>query len=533
METSTAANPVHTLLRDAARSARVADNPIPLLTEDVWLAQRAAGDAEGAAWTLAQAKDAALSLPKADSVATVLADIAGVQFQGGDADGGDETLAEAVRRADALVNSYERARAFRLAGGVYRRAGNTDAARRMLEQSLAAARKVEPASQADFAIGDAARAYATLGDFATAFQVAETMAPSHNRDKTYLFLATRQAFDGNYERALQAARAIAYWWTRFKALVAIGSGVPHGDGETGNHFFRAARELIAQEPEERHTEMLLLLAESQAKCGDEQGARQTLDAALAKTGAADGQYSLKATIGATMNLMSIAQTQAKIGDTDSAVQTLLRAKEADQEYDASGQQPEDAELCSLTRDSNLSLIAEKQAEMGLLTDAMETVASITHVDMRDHLYATMASVEIERDDFDAALRTIHWINKASGVAHALDKLAEAQANAGDVAGALQTWRGIKNPSPSRRYAVCCALARAYVRSGDISSAMQMTREIGGGCDQRITFAVALAQARTGDWHAARETVLAQSGQAHWQAKTLVEIAQTLTNPHQR
>ena len=172
------------------------------------------------------------------------------------------------------------------------------------------------------------------------------------------------------------------------------------------------------------------------------------------------------------------------------------------------------------KDSSVAqgLVAEAQAEVRDIKEAVRTAQSIDDVDRRAWTLRNIATTQAKLGDtagakwtFNLAVRTAQQIDSDILRPSGLKWIADAQAKIGDVDGAKQTAQKINDKKT--RTETLSYIAKEQVKVGDITAAkktfdvaLRIAREIGDKKEQAELLAnIAEAQAKAGDASGANET----------------------------
>jgi RNA polymerase sigma factor (sigma-70 family) len=285
---------------------------------------------------------------------------------------------------------------------------------------------------------------------------------------------------------------------------------PAAPGERGPESRPSFGEALAAargiEPPAERVPVLVRVALAQARAGDRDGARKTLQ--LARD-AADAVKDDRV----TMAFREIAEAYARLGDLEAALRT---AAGLDQE---------------VAREQVLFLVASQQASAGDLPGARKVLAAMT-TDQKDSALAAIARAQARAGDVNAALETADRLrHQPLSRADALEAIALAQAKAGhrDAAArslqeALQlevaTLAGDDQKDAARARG---AVARA--RIGDVRGALDAAAALPGRDADRddVVRQIALEQARAGDTKAALQTLETIKDPAR-RARALTDLA---------
>ena len=165
------------------------------------------------------------------------------------------------------------------------------------------------------------------------------------------------------------------------------------------------------------------------------------------------------------------------------------------------------DLAAKGEDALLSGAGQGKVPPGLL----EIVRGIPDSDDRAQAFRAIAGAQAEAGDIAGAMDTAHRISDNDTRARGFRSIAQAQAEAGDIAGAMETARGISSDSYYRGSAFR-DIAAAQAEAGDIAGAMDTVREISDSDQRASAFGdIAGAQAEAGDIAGAMGTARGISG----------------------
>ena len=362
-----------------------------------------------------------------------------------------ELLSEALASARSIENADRRAQALCAIAEAQAAAGTARGVANTITEALASARSIEDANIRTWALCTIAEAQAAVGDIEGVRASARSIEDGDWRAQALCTIAKAQAAAGDTDGALTSARSIEdAVYLRAQALIAI--------------------------------------AGAQAAAGDIEGA-------LATIGIEDGGWHAQA-------LCAIAGAQATAGDIEGAL--------------ASARSIEDAVY---VRAQALCAIAGAQATAGDIEGALASARSIEDaVYVRAQALIAIAGAQAAAGDIEGALASARSIEDADRCAQALIAIAGAQAAAGDIEGALASARSIEDLEPTdleRHYQsaneiedaraawrdeALCAIAEAQAAAGDIEGALASARSIEESVYVRAQalIAIAGAQAAAGD-----------------------------------
>ncbi len=281
------------------------------------------------------------------------------------------------------------------------------------------------------------------------------------------------------------------------------------------------------------------IASARAAAGDVEGVRRAESAAIV-SGDIGNKF-----------LQEIARAQVKSGDvagaeksfaeyirsmpdsgasTDAADQAIISVAAAQLEFgDIAGA------LSSAARIRNgaaqaiiLAGAANAQVERGDRTAAIATIAKATAAAQAYHdlygydksrAFLEIAKVQAAARDFHGAQDTAKQISDGFTKNQAVTAIAIAQAHAGDFAGAMQAAAAIVNDAAAtNREDAIKEIAVAEADAGNIAGARSTVAQLPAGYDTNtVTAAIAVAQARSGDYKAALATsdLLPESDRRAW------------------
>ncbi len=253
---------------------------------------------------------------------------------------------------------------------------------------------------------------------------------------------------GRCKQAIQTALGLRdpYFATRCLVKVALYQA-EHGHlSEAKQTFQLAIREALQHEDPQQRSITIAGVAHSQAEVGLFEEALQTLN----QTNLSSSRRGIY--------LASVAIRLSEQGLRSQAHQLLAQAVEI-------------SRTCSDTyRDSALSYIAEVQAQLGWLTDAIETVSFIEDPYSRAKTLAQIAELqhkagqqELAQQTFAEAIRVAHQITDAKKFSDTLIRIASFQAQAGLFEQAIQTVEQLDEPQP--RAGAFHAIAVAFADAG--------------------------------------------------------------------
>jgi hypothetical protein len=230
---------------------------------------------------------------------------------------------------------------------------------------------------------------------------------------------------------------------------------------------------------------LMAIVEAQAEAGDVQGALKTVSSI------SPGSFRNRA-------FRAIATAQAKAGDWAEALKSIETMT------------PEHPDAF---RFGSIGWFVEELVKARGLTAAREIVLTMpTNKSLALHAWHRFMKAQAEAGDIKGALEI------ASGSNWALGEIAEAQAARGDVKGALETISAITEESD--KLSPLFSVAEAQAAQGDVKGALQTAslfpeEKAGSGVWRTRTAVlgkIALAQAKAGDVEGALQTTLSADGE---------------------
>jgi hypothetical protein len=225
------------------------------------------------------------------------------------------------------------------------------------------------------------------------------------------------------------------------------------------------------------------IAEAQAKMGDNDAARKTLESA--KTSAAKSTE--KSNRGAVQS--NIASTYAFLGDTAVAKEIIAGIDEEQR------------------REVSRANLAETLAKAGDLAAANELADSITIPSNRANALKGIADAQARSGDFAGAKETIAKIAEKTDQAIAYRDLIESQAKAGDIAGAKETATLVPPETPW--CSPLLEIVRVQAEASDFAGAKETAAQIGEfdrwGARAVAPAVIALAQEEAGQKDNARKS----------------------------
>lgn len=402
-------------------------------------------------------------------------DIAKVQVTIGNTREATKRIAEALVLARKIKNNSDRTRAFCAISKAQARVGDVEKAKKTIDETLATSISIEKVVVLATVLVCIAEAHIEADDLNKA-KVILKKALSLSSDRTDLDFnlmdISKAQFDaGDIDAAFSTARGLSTY-SRFKAMIYIAKA--QFDAGDTDAAFSTARDLSTLHYRSR---AMIHLANAQAKDGDIEGTRNTLDEALAMA-RSEKDAKLRHS-----PLIGIAELQTKIGDIEEARKTLTEAQ-------AAARLEEEPHA----RSAHMAAIAKAQLDAGDDDVALETALDVKWPLHYAKFGVAYANTSIKAGDFASARENLaislkharssedtFWnrhgtliaiakaLWKAGGEREAKKLLAEViaeakieaakfiavvpwtwivggQARTGDIAGALATARSLQNPS---------------------------------------------------------------------------------------
>ncbi|MCX7428339.1 MAG: hypothetical protein NTW96_22255 [Planctomycetia bacterium] len=358
----------------------------------------------------------------------------------------------------------------------------------ILAEATAAARQAGPPWSAGGILCDIAGEQASAGLFTDALATARAIEYRDGKVVALQRIAGAQCRAGLLTEALATAREI---------------DVPRVSAAEKDAADRLDPAAVSAESSQRHAagrkaETLGMIAAAQAKAGQSDLARQTLEEALATAELIEGPARASA-------VCEVAVTQAEAKLADQTRQACARAMAASDPRCA----------------SDLREIAEAQARAGLFADAVATVRKIAASSPRDGgvfgekllAFLDIAVAQAKAGRMSEARQTFaEVLTTGRGDAEARDGIcsivSDAQVEAGFLADALATARQIK--CPEGKDMALEGMAEAHIEAGLLNAALAIVRQIGGVDSSVIKSRVsllceiAIAQAKGGRQDEARQ-----------------------------
>jgi tetratricopeptide (TPR) repeat protein len=288
-------------------------------------------------------------------------------------------LGDAERDAEAIPNALSRTAALCDIARAHAWAGQRDAAAAVLRKALEAEgleQGVVRGHGKDNRVSMIAECQAETGDVKGALETIDGAVSAMNRTSALRYVATAQARAGDINGALATV----------ERMQPVRADDPFKD------------------------EALRQIAVAQAEADDSKGALET-------AGRISGQTHYK-----TIALAAIVAALFKAGDKDGAAKLV-------------GQIRELIPGAGVPRDLGLTALAEAQAALGMLEDALKTAKEIADLQWRDGARWRMATAQAARGDVKAARQTAEAIEDGYRKGDALKDIVRALVRAKDLPGA--------------------------------------------------------------------------------------------------
>ncbi len=346
-------------------------------------------------------------------------------------------------------------------------AGDKAGARATVSKALQTAQKIDDAHLHTAALSNIAAMQAEAEDIAGALQTAGKIDDAYNRPRALSTIAAAQAEAGDIAGALQTAGKIDDAYNRPWALSTIAAAQAETGDKAGARATLAEALQTARKIGKAYNRAWALstIAAAQAETGDKAGARVTLAEALQTAGKIGKAYNRPRA------LSTIAAAQAEAGDIAGALQTAGKIDNASDRAwalsaiataqaeagDKAGASATAAEALQIAEKIGgliapsraLSAIAAAQAVAGdkavvraivaIAENIAENIAAAPVIaPFHTATFIDIAAMQAEAGDIAGALQTAGKIDNAGGRAQALSAIAAAQAEAGDKAGARAT-----------------------------------------------------------------------------------------------
>src|SRR6185436_6251742 len=287
-----------------------------------------------------------------------------------------------------------------------------------------------------------------------------------NKNGTLLVTAKMLVEQGHGKRAAEIASQIDDGYWKALALKELGRGhVSKGEKEAANEKFRQAlkaAESISDIPIPR-VRTMLGIAEAQAAGGNRVNAGETLRQVFVFSSGIQDAESRDLAIG------YVAEGQVKLGDVAGALQTLDHIQDGDE------------------KEGSLRNIVSEVAQRGNIRYAMELAASIKGGFNHDFALQRIAEAQADARDFDGALATVGSISRnGSNKTIALGRIADEMVDRQDATmaqsvlkHAAQAASQISDAPERARYlgGIARRQAEANERDGAVDSIRQALRLI--------------------------------------------------------
>jgi hypothetical protein len=368
---------------------------------------------------------------------------------------------------------------------------------------------------------------ARAGDLAGALDTANSLAKPADRAEALGNISWRLAQKGETAAALSALEPVeegqrkAAWYS----TIALNL-VKRGD-------YAGARRVMAltQDARDSQVDVLTSIARAQKKAGDAAAAGKTLNEALA---AAEQEHAENPDVDISVEpeiLARIAETQDALGDHRAALATLKRLRGLVEQA-----QPG-------SRDELLKLLARSQATVGEAAAAVETAnqipinaataapgghSAVPVGESREFNLYLVAKFVAQRGDVRGAREVAAGIALPNWQSYAYGDIAEAQAAAGDFAGAQETI-GLIPDAASRTFTLArVAMELAHLSDPAAGRMLQLATEAAGSplgeAAQAVFPTLAVARAEAGDISGA-QAIIAGIKEEHakvWPQRNLAE-----------
>lgn len=392
----------------------------------------------------------------------VLTKIAGVQVEAGDRSNARTTLEKILVTLEANPNENQ----WYLARIAVLQAKNGDFDEAL---KIAGPSRFPADSGPDKAIGQIAVLQAESGNVQRAFQIVQGIKYSNVKGEALARIAFAQAVAGDFATARstfrQALRAVRWQWYRYVSILPDLLSAP-GTRDSAEWTFTT-------------------IATLQAKAGDTQGALVTAEGI---------RFRFR-----THALTKIALVQAARGDTPGARETLQRALES---AEAVQDEPQVQSYALLSVGRAQRKVGEQARARLTLQRAIQAATRIDYAHSKAVAIAEIGEAQAESGDAANARLTLTLALQAADALRghpgglwwdALGKIAQSQARAGDIEGALRTLKAITGFAPLDKEDALIVIAKVQAERGDIKGAIQTAAS-----DPWALRAVASTQAKAGD-----------------------------------
>lgn len=386
----------------------------------------------------------------------------------------------------------------------------------LLKRSLDNARSIRDHIQREEVLRKIASVQAKIGDIEGAVQTVQSIKLDLRlKDSVLLNIAKAQATKGDIQGALRTARSInnrkRAEQTRIEIIII------QADNEDIEGSLNTAQTI---EDDFHRSSALQLIAKRQIKMGDLTAAKKIMEKTL------QDALSLQSKTGMGGQLATAAEEQAAMGDIEGALQTAaliqenLSKQRALQRIAIVQAESGDVEgarktmsLMSLVKPllqnesqagSVLGTIVKVQAAAGKFEEAFSTASTI-----KDEFWKVQALVEIARArviqgvppaaarTFQQAIGMAKEIDNSFARTSAVSNLAVAQADVGDIGGALKTLALIDFNSINDMTLLSIVIAQ--VKAEDLNGALHTAASIRDGSSKNEVFrAIARVRSEAGD-----------------------------------
>ncbi len=372
----------------------------------------------------------------------------------------------------------------------------TPTARCLLNEAIVASGKITKVDFRDWALGDIATAQAVSGDVTGALTSASRMADARLLLTALGKIARVQARAGNFAEERLTAQALPDNRMQAEALLELASaefeaGRLEDSGET-----LADALAVAEQIDDVRWRIGLLsnIAVIQMKAGDPTAAAMSFESGMALAG------QLRSAGEQSRPLGEIASAQVKVGNLGEALDTVAQIEDADH------------------RTPVLILAAEALADSGNIDDAFETAISIQDARYRVVALGRVAVAQQLAGKPDAARSTVsearaitEGIEFGYAYSFALSRLVQAQAQIGDITGAMKTAEIIEDER--LRAHAFWSIAAAQIKAGDDEGGRKTTalaiaeaESVTSGLDRTWSLCeIALEQHLAGEKDASRDS----------------------------
>ena len=361
-------------------------------------------------------------------------------------------------------------------------------------------------------------AIATTGHIAGALDRAEVLVEiARVQTRMGIDVTVKAAFADAAASAVRSAARIARENDRALALSHI------VEAQAGAGDFDGARKTAARiSGASWRAVQLRSIAKAQFKAGDDAGGRATFAELIEAIGSVDDDHRR------TMNLAYTVEAQAEIGDIDGAMRIARRIGPAysrawtfalmvivsvlSETGDVAAAQEfvKNASPASIP-DSALGDIAVAQAAAGDIRGSLQTARAIDGTEERGRVFASISRAQAKAGDIAEALKFAEQINDPYIRAWALHDIAIMRVDAEDdtavneiLAAALRAVKKIDRPGSGT---ILAFIAAAQAQAGDVAAALQTAAQIDHGSVQaRALRNISVKQCKRGNAAQALQTV---------------------------